>query len=298
MINMWRTQVEPMKGFVARMQQLEGRDGVLSVSFGHGFPWGDVPDVGAKVWVVTDGDKRKAEAVAAELGHEIWEMRDRTPIATLSVDATIDRALAAPRRPVVIADIVDNPGGGAPGDNTAMLRRLVERDIGDAALGYLWDPLAVEISRSAGVGARFELRIGGKTGRVSGDPIDLGVTVTAIADDLYQTGFGGGRTKLGRAVAVRIAPGIDVAMVSDRSQAFSPDGFTGLGIDLSKKRIIVVKSTNHFYTGFAPIAADILYAASPTAMPSDFAAIPYRNFNGPYWPRVANPFNDVAPNRT
>jgi microcystin degradation protein MlrC len=294
MINMWRTQVEPMKGFVARMQQLEGRDGVLSVSFGHGFPWGDVPDVGAKVWVVTDGDKPKAEALAAELGREIWELRDRTPIAALSVDAAIDRALTAPKGPVVIADLADNPGGGAPGDNTAMLRRLVEREIGDVALGYLWDPLAIDICRSAGIGARFELRIGGKTGRVSGDPIDLEVTVTAIADDLYQAGLGGGRAKLGNAVAIRIAPGIDVALVSDRCQVFSPDGFTGLGIDPSKKRIIVVKSTNHFYAGFAPIAGDILYAVAPTAMPSDFAAIPYRKFKRPYWPRVDDPFDERA----
>jgi microcystin degradation protein MlrC len=290
MINMWRTAVEPMKGFVARMQRLEGRDGVLSVSFGHGFPWGDVPDVGAKIWVVTDNDRRKAETLAADLGRAIWEMREQTPIATLSVDAAIDRALAAPSGPIVIAHITDNPGGGAPGDNTAILRRLVERGVGEAALGYLWDPLAVEICRSAGIGAHFELRIGGKAGRVSGDPIDLEVNVTALVDDLYQTGLGGGRSALGKAAAVRISPGIDVALVSERSQVFAPDGFSRLGIEPAQKRIVVVKSTNHFYAAFAPIAAEILYAAAPSAMPSDFAAIPYRKFNQPYWPRVADPF--------
>jgi len=290
MINMWRTPVEPMKGFVARMQQLEGRDRVLSVSFGQGFPWGDVPDVGAKVWVVTDDDLAKAERVAAELGRAIWEMREETPIAALPVDAAIDRALAASSGPVVMADMVDNPGGGAPSDNTAILRRLVERGVGDAALGYLWDPLAVEICRSAGVGGRLELRIGGKAGRISGDPIDLEITVTAISDDLYQTGLGGGRASLGNAVAVRASPGIDVALVSERCQVFAPDGFTRLGIEPSRKRIVVVKSTNHFYAEFAPIAAEILYVAAPTAMPSDFAAIPYRKFTRPYWPRVADPF--------
>jgi microcystin degradation protein MlrC len=290
MINMWRTQVEPMKGFVARMQQLEGRDGVLSVSFGHGFPWGDVPDVGAKIWVTTDGDPQKAEELAAELGRVIWALRDRTPITALSVDEAIDRALGALKGPVVIADIVDNPGGGAPSDNTAMLRRPVERGVEKTALGYLWDPLAVEICRSAGVGARFELRIGGKAGRVSGDPIDLEIAVTAIVDGLYQTGLGGGRAALGNAVAVRAAPGIDIALVSERCQVFCPDGFTGLGIDFLDKRIVVVKSTNHFYAGFAPIAAEILYTVAPGAMPSDFAAMPYRKFNRPYWPRVADPF--------
>jgi microcystin degradation protein MlrC len=186
--------------------------------------------------------------------------------------------------------MTDNPGGGAPGDNTGILRRLVERGVGDAALGYLWDPLAVELCRSAGQGARFELRIGGKAGRVSGDPIDLEVTVTALVGDLYQTGLGGGRSALGNAAAVRISPGIDLALVSDRCQVFAPDGFTRLGIEPSQKRIVVVKSTNHFYAAFAPIAAEILYAAAPSAMPSDFAAIPYRKFDRPYWPRVADPF--------
>jgi microcystin degradation protein MlrC len=114
--------------------------------------------------------------------------------------------------------------------------------------------------------------------------------VTAIADCLHQTGLGGGRAVLGNAVAVRAAPGIDIALVSERCQVFCPDGFTGLGIDLLKKRIVVVKSTNHFYAGFAPIAAEILYSVAPSAMPSDFAAMPYRKFSRPYWPRVADPF--------
>ena len=55
-VNMWRTSREPVAGFVRRMEALEGRDGILSVSFGHGFPWGDVAEVGAKMLVVADGD--------------------------------------------------------------------------------------------------------------------------------------------------------------------------------------------------------------------------------------------------
>jgi len=82
--------------------------------------------------------------------------------------------------------------------------------------------------------------------------------VTAIVDDLYQTGLGGGRSSPGHAVAVRVAPGIDIALVSERCQVFSPDGFTRLGIEPSQKRIVVVKSMNHFYAGFAPIAAEVL----------------------------------------
>jgi microcystin degradation protein MlrC len=49
-------------------------------------------------------------------------------------------------------------------------------------------------------------------------------------------------------------------------------------------------SRRTIFTGFAPIAAESLYIAARTAMPSDFAAIPYRKFCPPYWPCVADRF--------
>ena len=68
MVSMWRTPLEPVRSFVERMQSLEGRDGILSVSFGHGFPWGDVADVGAKIVVVADGDGSAVQVyLAADL---------------------------------------------------------------------------------------------------------------------------------------------------------------------------------------------------------------------------------------
>jgi microcystin degradation protein MlrC len=46
MIGLWRTSDPAVRRFVDRMTAHEGRDGILSVSFGHGFPWADVADVG------------------------------------------------------------------------------------------------------------------------------------------------------------------------------------------------------------------------------------------------------------
>jgi microcystin degradation protein MlrC len=45
MLNLWRTSVEPMRGFVDRMGEIEDAEGALSISFIHGFPWGDVADI-------------------------------------------------------------------------------------------------------------------------------------------------------------------------------------------------------------------------------------------------------------
>jgi microcystin degradation protein MlrC len=290
MVNMWRTPVEPMRGFVDRMSAMEGKAGVLSVSFGHGFPWGDVEDVGARMLVITDNDKAKAARLAEQLAREIWDLRQQTVTPHLGVDEALDRALAASRAPVVLADVADNAGGGAPSDSTFILRRAVDRGISGVAIGSFWDPLAVRICKEAGVGADFDLRVGGKCGRASGDPVDLKVTVKATVDGHTQTGNNGGKVAMGDAVWVRADPGIDLILNSLRTQTYAPDAFTGLGIDPTLRRIVVVKSTQHFYARFAPIASEILYVSTPGAIPPDFASIPYTKRKTPYWPRVEDPF--------
>src|SRR5690606_23615145 len=132
MIGGWHTTREPMAGFVRKMQALEGRDGVLSVSFGHGFAYGDVADVGARIWVITDNDPESGRALAARLGKELFDMRDRTRTSHLGVDDALDRALSLGQGPVVLADTLDNPGAGAAGDSTFILRRMLERGIRSA----------------------------------------------------------------------------------------------------------------------------------------------------------------------
>ena len=293
MVSMWRTPVEPMKSFVARMQALEGRDGILSVSFGHGFPWADVEEVGAKIVVIADGDQAKAAALAAQLGGEIWALRERTTAPHDTIDAGIDHALAAVGGgPTVLADVADNAGGGAPADNTAILRRLVDRGVKGAVIGCFWDPMAVQFCLEAGEGASFTLRIGGKSGVASGDPVDLQVTVRAAREDHTQAGLSGGRALCGPSAWVH-ANGIDIALISIRQQTFSPDAFTGLGITLDDKRLVVVKSTQHFYAAFAPVAREVRYVAAPGAIPPDFANIPFTKRTRPFWPRVADPFARV-----
>jgi microcystin degradation protein MlrC len=288
MISTYRTTEPPLRGFVDRMRALEGRDGIISVSLGHGFPWGDVPDVGAKMLVIADGDHGKAERLARTLGEEFHAMREAVSPKFLSMDEAIDQALATDGGPVIIADVSDNAGGGAPGDATFFLRRLLERDIRNAASGYYWDPMAVRACFEAGKGARLDLRIGGKSGIASGIPVDLRVRVMGLAEEVTQR-FGEAPVPMGASAWVK-ADGIDLILTSLRTQVFHPEGMTQLGLDVTAHKMVVVKSTQHFYAGFAPIAKAILYATPPGALTSDFAAIPYTKLNKPYWPRVRDPF--------
>ena len=110
-----------------------------------------------------------------------------------------------------------------------------------------------------------------------------------IAEKHTQTGLSGGISAMGTTVWVE-ANGIDIVLNTTRTQVFHPDGFTGLGLDVAKRKIIVVKSTQHFYAGFAPVAADTRYVATRGAIAPSFESIPYTKLKTPYWPRVADPF--------
>ena len=81
------------------------------------------------------------------------------------IDEALDQALAFDGGPVVLADGADNPGGGAPGDSTFILQRLIERGIGNAIIGPLWDPVAARIAFEAGVGATLGLRMAARSAR-------------------------------------------------------------------------------------------------------------------------------------
>jgi len=289
MVGLWHTTREPMRGFVERLQSFEGRDGVLSVSLGHGFPWGDVPESGARLWVVADGDEAKARALATELAREFWALREATRAPHLDVDAALDRVRDTARGLVVVADVADNPGGGAAGDSTFVLRRVLERGVRDAVLGAFWDLGALQICRDAGVGAVIDLRVGGKCGPASGAPVDLRVTVRALLDDHAQSTFDG-REPLGACAWVEAEGGVHLLLASRRTQVYGVDAFTGIGITLADKRLVVVKSTQHFHAEFAPLAAQVLYVSTPGALSMDFAAVDYRRRSLDYWPRVADPF--------
>ncbi len=285
MVGFWHTTREPMKSFVARMKALEARPGVLSVSFGHGFPWGDVPEAGAKVWVVTDGDEALASRLAQELGQELWDLREQTAARLSTVDQAMDRLAAhSGGRPLVLADSADNAGGGAGSDSTFILRALVQRGIGQVALAPFWDLGAIQVCAEAGVGARLDLRVGGKLGPLSGDPVDLHVTVRAILDSHSQSGLGGHPAPCGRSAWVSTDDGLDIVLISRRQQAIGTELFTGLGIDLTARRGIVVKSSQHFHAAYAPLASEVLYVQSPGLLNTDFANIPYRHRSLDYWP--------------
>ena len=323
MLGIYPTTREPLQGFVSHMKAVEQQAGILSVSLVHGFPWSNTPDIGTRVVVVTESDQALAEKTASQLGRWVWEHRQQIVAPFCSLDEALDTVVAADsnkpsnkalnktsdKKPFVLADMADNTGLGAAGDSTFVIARLLARGIGGVAVAPLWDPVAVTIAFDAGLGATLNMRIGGKLGESSGDPLDLQVTVMGLARDARQP-FGGGSAKLGDVAWLRVGDvwegsasaranidssdadnSIDIIINTDRVQAFDPACFSVAGLDPMIPRALVVKSTQHFYAGFAPIAREVLYVATPGSGPMTFADIEHSLVTADLWPRLADPHN-------
>lgn len=288
MIDVFPTSREPMRSFVDKLIQIERDDAdVLSLSVVHGFMAGDVAEMGTKMLVVTNGKAEKGEALARELGLELFSRRGTYRMPEIDERQAVAQALAAPAGPVVIADMWDNPGGGTAGDATVVLEELIAKNATDTAIGTIWDPMAVQICMAAGEGAEIPLRFGAKSAPGTGRPIDGIVKVVKLVRNAEMR-FGESFAPFGDAVHIR-AHGIDIILNTTRAQSFDPSLFSVMGIDPTSKKILVIKSTNHFFASFSRIASEILYCSAGTPYPNDPARTPYRRARRDIWPLVTDP---------
>jgi microcystin degradation protein MlrC len=291
MVGTYPTFGEPMKGIVAELHALESLPGVLSASIAHGFPFADVADVGTRVLVIADTKPDVAVRAAKTMARRLYAARHALRPQMPDIETSLARATALPGC-TVLGDYADNPGGGAAGDSTYFLRALLLRDAQDAAIGCFWDPMVASLCEQAGVGARLPVRLGGKCGPASGEPIDLHVEVMGIQPMHSQASFGV-RRSLGLSVWLRARQGtgcIDIVVISIRAQTFDPDAFTGLGIELSSKRLVVVKSSSHYEAGFAAVARQMWSVSTPGALQLDFQRLTYTQRDGDFFPRIDDPW--------
>src|SRR5690606_20061684 len=112
--------------------------------------------------VVTGTDKAAMEQAALRLAQDYWDIREQFTFGmeTGSIAECVDRALASPTHPVVLAESGDNPTGGGVGDRAEILAALLARDAQGVIMAGIADPAATDAAYAAGIGARPRLHIG------------------------------------------------------------------------------------------------------------------------------------------
>lgn len=276
----------PMDEVLRRVHEIESRPGMLSMTIATGFPWADVPDVGASVIAVADGDAALAERAAGELGDWVWAQRQRWQSQPMSVRAALAAGEKTGRYPIFLADHADNTGGGSPGDSTEILRTFLELGLRDALLLYMVDPEVVAQAHAAGAGARIQVALGGKSAQVQGPPVEAEAEVVALSDGQFAYDgpmWAGLTSSMGPSCWLRL-DGVSVVVVTARQQPLDPAFARTLGIDCGRMKYVAVKSAAHFRSGFEKLAGSIYNVDARAILTHDWASLAYQRRTRPVFP--------------
>jgi microcystin degradation protein MlrC len=263
------TGESPAMDIMERARRWENRETDVFVSVAFGFAYADVPEVGATVMVVANGDQELADRIADDMSDYIWRVREefagkRLPKTRAGVAQAIAEARAG-RTPVVVADHADRTG-----NSTHILEELIRQGARNFCVATIADSLAIrEIASRAQVGERVSVNVGGYADRFAGRP----VPVEGVVEYLGEYG------RADTVAVLRFGDNNRVILTPQLHQVTTPGIFERLGIDLGEVDMVVLKSRVHFRRGFVEtgLAGAVVIVDAPGLGPADLSTIDYQN---------------------
>jgi len=167
------------------------------------------------------------------------------------------------------------------------LRALLDAGVTDACFGPMVDGEAALALHALKIGDRVNIAIGGKTDvRFGGGPLILDAELVSISDgDFIGDGpiLGGLGGTFGPSAVLRV-DGIEILVVTIARQILDLQQFRTFGIDPAAKRVVALKSMQHFRAAFAPIAGKIIVCDSGALCTLHYERLPYKNVPRPIFP--------------
>ncbi len=266
----------PMRALFRKMSAMEQDPSVRYVSLFMCHIWLSSPDVGWATVVVTDDDQAKAERLAEELADAAWGVRHHLPPELPDAEQALARARRARLRrrlgTICISDASDMVGAGAPGDNTRLLRVLLEQGQGLRIYSTLLDPGGVAALWPTPVGGTIARDLGGHYAG-SSPPVPVRATVRHKVEGPF------GRT------LVLDADHVQLVLTERPPLAMQPAFYRSVGLRPSRADIVVVKSLFPFRLYFLLHNRLTLYARTEGA--TDFDVAFRQDYDGPVHPKDA-----------
>jgi microcystin degradation protein MlrC len=281
------TSEEPASILYDNVREAMRLPGILSASTAMGFYYSDVAEMGASFLAVADGDLALAQRTAHRMAQKAWDMRERFTRPLPDAAAAVAIAAKSAKKPVVLLDIGDNVGGGSPADSTILFEE-VQRQNAPNALVILYDPEAVRQCVAAGIRAPIELKAGGKTDRMHGDPVHIRGCIRILSDGRFvetQIRHGGwGHGDQGITAVVETEEGHTVILTSERMAPMSLEQVISLGIHPERKDILIVKGVVAPRAAYEPVAGEFIPVGTPGVTADDPRTFSYRRRRAPLYP--------------
>jgi microcystin degradation protein MlrC len=236
----WTGQ-SPSMDIMERARRWEARIKDAYVSVFYGFPWSDVPDIGATVHVITNNDQHLADSIADDMADYIWRVRENFaggtfPMPNEAVNISKE-AIHNDQTPVVLGDYSDRPG-----DATWILQQLINEQISGVLYATLRDERVLEKLKqeNAKPGDAFDMKVGGFTGPQAGNPVAIKGKVI----------FFGPKWSYENIAAIEFGQNNLLIITPTYVQITSPERLRFGPINPDDYQVFVVKSRVHFRRGF------------------------------------------------
>lgn len=276
----------------AAMIQSKGEGPIAAVSVCAGFVFSDLPKCGMTVTVTARDDITAARQAALKIARSIWADRHRYIPNMIDVSKAVTLAMTA-TKPLLLADVADNPGGGGGGNTIWLLQALHEANVPGVTLGILIDPYVAAHAHKAGVGTTFRA-VFNHIPDAFAHRFESEVKVVCLSDGrgIGRRGIYNGREfQLGPSAVLELPDsGVQVVVGSLRRQLADPAMLEIFDIDIRKVRVLVVKSRGHYRAGFDEFfeSNQIHDVDSKGLTTPNLAQVPFEHLPRPVWPLDQN----------
>jgi microcystin degradation protein MlrC len=266
----------PMTKLFRFMAKEERQRGVLSVSTFPVHIWIDDEELGWTTVAVTDGDRALADRTADAIADAAWSIRAVPHPPALSAPAAVAEAkkswLARATGAVVICDVADAVGTGSPGENTWILKALLEGAPELVSYVPIRDAEVAQAVWGKPKGTTVTVTVGGKLETTYNRPLEFtGEVVSSSEGDL------------GKTVILR-HQGICLIVSELAPAASKPSFFKDLGLGVWKADIIVVKNLFPFRYNFIAVNRKTIDVETPGTSSVDVFALGYQKVPRPIYP--------------
>lgn len=276
---------EPYLSIHRYFEDYKKKHGLIDITLFHGFPFCDAEFTSASIVVVSWDNPENHAKVLADY---IWSRRDELVAESFSAAEALDKAESsgAPGY-LVINELSDNPGAGAPGDGTHLLRELLKRNLGKSIFGFIYDKEAVKTLFRHSVGDKVSFSLGGNTEAIHGEPLwieDAEILAFSNGDHFSRSPiFMGLPLSIGKCARVRVR-NVEIIVGSIRTQTHDDRPFLVTGTDIEHYRYVCLKSAIHFRAFFDERAGEIIPCDTPGISSCNLTSYDYHRVLRPIYP--------------
>lgn len=266
----------PMRRIFQWMEKSLRRKEVLSLSNYVVHLWLDEAQVGWSTVAVTDGNRALAEELAEELAQMNWAVRHHPHRKGVSPGEAVETArkkwLARRLGTVMFCDVSDAIGAGAPGENTWILKTLLEEGADLISYIPLRDREAVAQIYDRPKGETVTLTVGGKLEKRYNRPLTVTGTIVNKQDWLY-----------GRTVILKQG-GVHLILTEKPPLTMTPAFYKDLGLNLWKADIVIAKNLFPFRFTFRLYNRKTLDVVTPGTTNVNLSELEYKHIPRPIYP--------------